>query len=88
MFQPALTGCPPNRLTGAAVNEGLGIFVGQVPRPFVEPLLGEFSAFGVRVLQRSAKLGPATSLQLMAHRFRNELAAVLLAADVAARGCR
>jgi hypothetical protein len=55
-LHPALAGSPPNRLAGAAVDECLGIFLGQAARPFLKSLLGEFSAFGVGIPQRSTKL--------------------------------
>ena len=50
-LHPALAGNPPNRLASAAVDQGLGIFLGQAARPFLESLLGEFGAFGMGVPQ-------------------------------------
>ena len=60
--QPPVTGpvtCPAHevgRQARAAVDERLGIFLGQAARPFLKSLLGELGAFGVGILQGSTKL--------------------------------
>ena len=46
---PTLAWDPPNRLTGAAVNERSSVFHRQAAGPFRKPLLGESGAFGMRV---------------------------------------
>ena len=46
--------------------------------PFLKVTVGECGAFRVRVLERPAKFGTASIIQLFANSFDNEFAAVVV----------
>src|SRR5260370_29637737 len=77
-LHPALTGDPANRLAGAAVDECLGIILGQAKHPFFKAMLSELRAFGVGILQRPTELRPTATIEFVANGLRDELAEVLL----------
>jgi hypothetical protein len=77
-FHPALAGHPSNRFAGPAVDERLAILLGQAVCPSVKSLIGELSAFGAGVPQRSTKLLTTAMIEFAPDSIRNELAAVLL----------
>src|ERR1035441_4833948 len=62
-LHPALAGHPTNRIAGPAVDQCLAIFLGQAARPDLKSLIGELSALGVGVLQRSTKLLTAAMIE-------------------------